>query len=84
VISEGPSWTYTTMLNIAVLVVAAVLVVHFLRTGGLAMLRIMNTPEEEMAHHDQAMAGLDHRAMGHYRGAARDESSRPPGAAEDV
>jgi hypothetical protein len=49
VICEEPSWTYTTVLNIVVLVVAAVLVVRFLRTGGPAMLHLMNSPEEEMA-----------------------------------
>jgi uncharacterized protein involved in copper resistance len=43
-------------------VVAAVLVVRFLRTGGPAMLHLMNSPEEEMAQHDQAMAGMDHHA----------------------
>jgi hypothetical protein len=57
VISDGPSWTHTTVLNIVFLVVAAVLVVRFLRTGGLAMLHLMNTTEEEMAQHDQAMPG---------------------------
>jgi hypothetical protein len=57
-ISEGPTWNYTTVLNIGFLVVAAVLVLRFLRTGGAAMLRLMNTPEEEMA-------GMDHHAMDH-------------------
>jgi hypothetical protein len=32
------------------------------------MLRMMNTPEEEMAQHDQGMAGMDHHAMGHGMG----------------
>ena len=53
-IDEGPSWNYTTVLNIVFLVVAAALVVRFLRTGGPAMLRMMNTPEDEMMQHDQA------------------------------
>jgi uncharacterized membrane protein YraQ (UPF0718 family) len=35
------SWNYTTWLNIAFLVVAAVLVVRFIRTGGIPMLRMM-------------------------------------------
>jgi uncharacterized membrane protein YraQ (UPF0718 family) len=56
-ISEGPSWNYTTVLNIVFLVIAAVLVVRFLRTGGQAMLRMMNTPEDEMAQHDHAVTG---------------------------
>ncbi len=38
---EGVSWNYTTWLNIAFLVVAAVLVWRFTRTGGLPMLRMM-------------------------------------------
>jgi uncharacterized protein len=64
-ISEGPSWNYTTVLNIVFLLVAAVLVLRFLRTGGPAMLRMMNTSEEEMAQHDQGMVGMAHHAMGH-------------------
>jgi uncharacterized membrane protein YraQ (UPF0718 family) len=39
-------WNYTTVLNIIFLVVAAVLVWRFLRTGGLPMLRTMNKPLE--------------------------------------
>ncbi|MGI5134502.1 MULTISPECIES: permease [unclassified Streptomyces] len=38
---EGVTWDYTTWLNIAFLLLAAVLVVRFLRTGGRAMLRAM-------------------------------------------
>jgi hypothetical protein len=45
-ISEGPSGNYTTVLNIVFLVFAAILVVRFLRTGGPAMLHLMNTPRE--------------------------------------
>ena len=47
-ISAGPSLNYTSVLNVVFLVVAAILIVRFLRTGGLAMLRMMNTPEGEM------------------------------------
>jgi uncharacterized membrane protein YraQ (UPF0718 family) len=50
-ITEGPTWNYTTALNILFLALAAVLVVRFLRTGGPAMLRMMNTPEEAMVGH---------------------------------
>jgi uncharacterized protein len=70
-ISEGPSWNYTTVLNIVFLIVAAVLVLRFLRTGGPAMLRMMNTPGEEMVQHDHTMAGIDHHAMGHGTGMER-------------
>jgi uncharacterized protein len=50
-ISEGVQWNYTTMLNILFLLLAAILVIRFIRTGGLPMLRMMNTPEQDMAHH---------------------------------
>jgi uncharacterized membrane protein YraQ (UPF0718 family) len=38
---EGITWNYTTWLNIALLVLAAALVVRFVRTGGLSMLAMM-------------------------------------------
>lgn len=53
-ISEGIQWNYTTVLNIIFLAVAAVLVIRFIRTGGLPMLRMMNTPEKEMVHHEMS------------------------------
>jgi uncharacterized membrane protein YraQ (UPF0718 family) len=54
-ITEGIQWNYTTVLNIIFLVVAAILVIRFIRTGGLPMLRMMDTPEKEMAHeHDMS------------------------------
>ncbi|MFI6488717.1 permease [Streptomyces sp. NPDC050564] len=43
---EGVSWNYTTWLNIVFLLVAAVLVWRFLRTGGPAMLRMMGGAPE--------------------------------------
>ncbi|MGW2700464.1 permease [Streptomyces sp. NPDC001340] len=43
---EGVSWDYTTWLNFAFLLLAAVLVVRFLRTGGPAMLRMMGGSPE--------------------------------------
>jgi len=51
-ITEGIQWNYTSVLNIIFLALAAVLVIRFIRTGGLPMLRMMNTPEKEMAHHE--------------------------------
>ncbi|MER5546742.1 permease [Streptomyces sp. NPDC002589] len=57
---EGVSWNYTTWLNIAFLVLAAVFLVRFLRTGGPAMLRMMGGPPE--AGHDQG----DHMRHGHH------------------
>ena len=48
--TEGVSWNYTTFLNIIFLFQAAILVIRFIRTGGLPMLRMMSKPEHEMAH----------------------------------
>ena len=53
-ITEGVSWNYTTVLNIIFLVLAAILVIRFIRTGGLPMLRMMSKPEHEMAHHEMS------------------------------
>ena len=44
VVEESITWNYTTVLNLVFLVLAAVLVVRFLRTGGPAMLRTMSVP----------------------------------------
>jgi uncharacterized membrane protein YraQ (UPF0718 family) len=43
---------YTSVLNTVLLVVAAVLVVRFLRTGGPAMLKMMNDPMDEDPGHE--------------------------------
>ena len=51
VMEAGISWNYTTWLNIAFLVLAAVLVVRFVTTGGIPMLRMMNgSPDGEHEH----------------------------------
>ena len=51
--SGGISWNYTTWVNLVFLVVAGVLVVRFVRSGGLPMLRMMGgAPESaDHAHH---------------------------------
>jgi uncharacterized membrane protein YraQ (UPF0718 family) len=46
VMDEGISWNYTTWLNIAFLALTAVLIVRFVRTGGIAMLRMMGGSPE--------------------------------------
>src|SRR6266446_10869086 len=48
--TEGIQWNYTTILNIIFLVLAAVLVIRFISTGGIPMLRMMNKPAHEMPH----------------------------------
>ncbi len=50
-VTEAPSFNYTSFLNALFLLVAAVLLWRFLRTGGRAMLRMMNQPAEEMSAH---------------------------------
>lgn len=44
------TWNYDTILNIAFLLVTAVLAVRFLRTGGVGMLRMMGGSPDARAH----------------------------------
>ena len=53
VFTEGPTLNYTTILNIAFLVLAAVLVWRFLRTGGPEMLKMMDVAEPAGEHQPQ-------------------------------
>jgi len=47
------SWNYTTWLNIAFVALAAVLLIRFVTTGGIPMLRMMGgSPDAEHEHHD--------------------------------
>jgi uncharacterized membrane protein YraQ (UPF0718 family) len=50
----APTWNYTTFLNMAFIVLVAVLVIRFLRTGGVQMLRMMDGPPSPS---DGQMAG---------------------------
>jgi uncharacterized protein len=57
VTNAGVSWNYTTVLNIVFVLLAGVLVARYLRKGGgLAMLRMMNTPMGEHPAHGQPAA----------------------------
>jgi uncharacterized protein len=52
VVEASITWNYTSWLNLAFLVVAGLLVGRFLKTGGPAMLRLMNRPASHgSAHH---------------------------------
>jgi uncharacterized membrane protein YraQ (UPF0718 family) len=51
-ITEGVQWNYTSILNIIFLLLAAILVIRFIRTGGVPMLRMMSKPAHDMAHHE--------------------------------
>jgi hypothetical protein len=57
---QGVSWDYTTWLNIAFGVIAAALVVRFVRTGGVAMLRMMGGPPDSHEH-DHMDSHASHR-----------------------
>ena len=55
---QGVAWDYTTWLNIGFGLLAAALIVRFLRTGGLRMLRMMNgDPDGGHEGHDHAAHG---------------------------
>ena len=84
----GISWNYTTFLNIAFLLLAAVLVARFFRTGGRAMMTMMGGAPDDMAGHDQGgrpMTGHQHAAdgaattHGHEPSAGSPERRRGPG-----
>lgn len=60
-VTEGIQWNYTTVLNIIFMVIATVLVIRFIRTGGLPMLRMMGTTEHHMEReHDMTHQGMSH------------------------
>jgi hypothetical protein len=66
VMAESISWNYTTWLNIVFLALAAVLVVRFVATGGLPMLRMMGgAPEASHNHHDGHADHSGHDNHGH-------------------
>lgn len=55
------SWNYTTWLNVIFLVIAAALVVRFITSGGLPMLRMMGgSPDAPHDHHDRHDDHLGH------------------------
>ncbi len=57
---QGVSWNYTTWLNIVFGIIAAALVVRFVRTGGVAMLRMMGgSPDSH--EHDHMDSQASHR-----------------------
>ncbi|HXP55239.1 MAG TPA: hypothetical protein VN847_09800, partial [Streptosporangiaceae bacterium] len=51
---QGIAWDYTTWLNIAFGLLAVALLVRFVRSGGLPMLRMMNGSPDSMEHHDHS------------------------------
>ncbi|MET8953707.1 permease [Streptomyces sp. NPDC004393] len=57
---EGLSWNYTTWLNIAFLLLAAALLVRFVRTGGPAMLKMMGGAPDHTGHGEHTGAHEGH------------------------
>ena len=65
VAEHGVAWNYTTVLNIAFLLVAGALLVRFFRSGGGPMLKMMNGSPDEHSH-DHATAS-QHTGPSHGR-----------------
>jgi hypothetical protein len=49
---QGVSWDYTSWLDIVFLILAAALIIRFVRTGGVAMLRMMGGSPDSHDHMD--------------------------------
>ncbi|HLZ61053.1 MAG TPA: permease [Ktedonosporobacter sp.] len=64
-LTGGIQWNYTTVLNIVFLLIAAILVIRFLRTGGPAMLKMMSMPTHEMDHHQMGHGEEHHHEIEH-------------------
>jgi uncharacterized membrane protein YraQ (UPF0718 family) len=91
VMHAGISWNYTTWLNIAFLILAGVLAVRFIRTGGIPMLRMMGGPpvtgHQHHQHDHDAGAGWPDTGQQHNHGdghsqddgATRRPANRNPG-----
>ena len=77
--ATGIQWNYTTVLNIIFLLLAAALLVRFIRSGGRQMLKMMGGSPDTSDHHAH-----DHHAHGdpghHVHGGA--EPDPVPGAPE--
>lgn len=61
----GVSWDYTSWLNIVFLVLAGLLVVRFVRTGGVPMLRMMGGAPDADHDHDHDHGGGHADGAGH-------------------
>src|SRR2546426_10984352 len=58
-LTATPTWNYDTFLDIGALLLTALLLLRFVRTGGVGMLRAMNQPAGS-AHASAAPAGHQH------------------------
>ncbi|MBO2446371.1 permease [Actinomadura barringtoniae] len=69
------SWNYTTWLNLAFLALAALLVVRFVRTGGVPMLEMMGGSPDDDSPDGDSPDGGDSPHGGHGAHEARDPHS---------
>jgi uncharacterized protein len=80
VMEEGITWNYTTWLNIAFLIFAAILLIRFVRTGGIAMLRMMggspDTDHDAHAAHDEHAGHGEHKAHSEQAGPSEQATRR--------
>lgn len=60
IVEESIRWNYTTVLNLAFLAFALILVIRFLRTGGPAMLRMMNRGQNKSGRGESQEEGHSH------------------------
>lgn len=73
VIEARIAWNHTTRLNIAFMVLAAVLLARFVTSGGLSMRTMMGGSPDDTAHHchtsdDQSEPDAIHHAKHHHHG----------------
>ena len=62
---QGIAWDYTTWLNIVFGLLAVALLVRFVRSGGLPMLRMMNGSPDSMEGHDHSSHESSHDHSSH-------------------
>ncbi|HEY4701127.1 MAG TPA: permease, partial [Streptosporangiaceae bacterium] len=77
---QGVAWDYTTWLNIAFGLLAAALLVRFVRTGGLPMLRMMNGPADADHEGHEGHEGHSHSSStdGHAHSSHESHENQEP------
>ncbi len=78
VVEAGVVWNYTTWLNIAFLILATMLVIRFVRTGGIAMLRMMGGSPYAAAEHSHSPRGGAKSNPDSEHGAGHQHGHRQP------
>jgi len=81
VVEASVSWNYTTLLNLAFLVLTVLLIRRFLKTGGAAMVRMVNGPARvDMAPREAGGGDQPYPPAAHDgRGAENALCPDPPG-----